>query len=166
MAASMTVFITGGSGFVGQYLIKNLIQKRFHVKALARKTEAVEKVKKLGAIAIEGDISQKAILEHAMRDCVSVFHLAASVNFYATADELMDLHVEATKLLLEIAKLAKVKNFIYLGAASVIINGQPIQNADESLLSNNLTDGYSITKLMAEKLVLKENSKQFLSVLH
>lgn len=52
-------------------------------------------------------------------------------------------------------KNANVQKFVYLSAASVIMNGKPIVNADENFVSDNIIDGYSRTKLQAENLVLK-----------
>ena len=47
------VFVTGGSGFVGQNLIPMLIEKGYKVKALARSVQAIQKVEKFGAVAIK-----------------------------------------------------------------------------------------------------------------
>ncbi|MFC3199545.1 NAD-dependent epimerase/dehydratase family protein [Parapedobacter deserti] len=155
------VFVTGGSGFVGQNLIPMLIEKGYQVKALARSAEAIEKVERLGATAIKGDLSDKEAITDGVKECISVFHLAASVDFFASEQALKKLHVEATERLVSAAKDANVRKFIYLGAASVIMNGKPIRNADETFVSDNIIDGYSRTKLQAEKLVLRSNTKTF-----
>lgn len=158
------VFVTGGSGFVGQNLIPMLIEKGYRVKALARSAQAIQKVEQLGAEAVNGDLSNVKALEKGVKECSTIFHLAASVDFFASEKKLKKLHVEATELLLTVAKSANVQKFVYLSAASVIMNGKPIKNADESFVSDNLIDGYSRTKLQAEKLVLKANTKSFQTV--
>lgn len=158
------VFVTGGSGFVGQNLIPMLIEQGFRVKALARSAQAIQKVEQLGATAIKGDLNDKQALAVGVKDCASVFHLAASVDFFASEKELKKLHVDATELLLSVAKNANVQKFVYLSAASVIMNGKPIVNADETFVSDNIIDGYSKTKLQAENLVLKANTKNFQTI--
>lgn len=158
------VFVTGGSGFVGQNLIPMLIEQGYKVKALARSEQAIQKVEKLGAVAIKGDLHDVQALTKGIKDCSTVFHLAASVDFFASEKKLKELHVEATGLLLSIAKKSNIKKFVYLGAASVIMNGRPILNADETFESDNLIDGYSRTKLQAEKLVLASNTETFQTV--
>lgn len=155
------VFVTGGSGFVGQNLIPMLIEQGYQVKALARSTQAIQKVESLGATPIKGNLNDAEALTNGVQDCSIVFHLAASVNFFASEKELKHLHVDATELLLNIAKNAHVQKFIYLGAASVIMNGKPIVNADETFISDNIIDGYSRTKLQAEQFVLGASSKSF-----
>ncbi len=158
------VFVTGGSGFVGQNLIPMLIEKGYQVNALARSAQAIQKVEQLGAVAIKGDLNDAQALAKGIKDCSTIFHLAASVDFFASEKNLKKLHVEATELLLSIARNANVQKFVYLSAASIIMNGKPIVNADESFESDNIIDGYSRTKLQAEKLVLNANTKKFQTV--
>lgn len=158
------VFITGGSGFVGQNLIPMLVEQGYHVKALARSAKAIQKVEMLGATAVEGDLNDAQALTVGVKDCSTVFHLAASVDFFASDKDLKKLHVDATELLLSIAKKANVQKFVYLSAASVIMNGKPIINADETFVSDNIVDGYSRTKLKAENLVLQANTKAFQTI--
>src|SRR5690625_1294981 len=51
-----TVFITGGSGYVGRNLIRTLIREGANVRALARSQESADIVRALGAQPISGDI--------------------------------------------------------------------------------------------------------------
>lgn len=157
-------FVTGGSGFVGQNLIPMLIEEGYQVNALARSTQAIEKVESLGAVAVKGDLNDVKALAMGAKGCSTVFHLAASVDFFSSEKELKKLHVDATELLLSIAKNANVQKFVYLSAASVIMNGKAIVNADETFESNNIIDGYSRTKLQAETLILKANAKDFQTI--
>jgi len=159
-----TVFVTGGSGFVGRNLIPLLIEKGYSVKALARSTESGNLIKSLGATIIKGDLDNEVAISKGVEKSESVFHLAASVDFFASEEQLTKIHVDASKILVAKAKKAKVKNFVYLGAASVIINGKPIKNANETNISNNLTDGYSITKLRAEQLILNASTDKFRTI--
>ena len=158
------VFITGGSGFVGQNLIPLLVEKGYSVNALARSPSAIGKVENLGAKPIKGDLDDQQAIAEGVKGAETVFHIAASVDFFASEKTLYDLHVKATAVLLEESKKAGVKNFVYLGAASVIMNGKTIKNADEHFVSDNLIDGYSRTKLAAERLVLQSNAAQFKTI--
>jgi len=82
-AINKTVFVTGGSGFVGQNLIPILVSKGFTVKALTRSEKSALIVQRLGALPINGDLYNKEAVKKGLKDCTSVFHLAASVDFYA-----------------------------------------------------------------------------------
>ena len=158
------VFVTGGSGFVGQNLIPLLIEKGYAVSALARSPRAVDKVERLGATAVRGDLDNKQAIADGIKGADTIFHLAASIDFFAGEKALYDLHVKPTALLLEEAKKAGVSNFVYLSAASVIMNGKAIRNANESFVSDHIIDGYSRTKLEAEKLVLQANSSELRTI--
>lgn len=160
----MKVFVTGGSGSVGQKLIPLLISKGYDVFALARSEKSMAIIEELGAHAIEGDLNNISAIKKGLAGCHAVFHLAASVDFFASAKALYPLHVTSTQNLLMEAKTARVKKFVYLSAASVIMNGEVIRNADESFVSDNVIDGYSQTKLAAEKLTLKANSPDFKTI--
>ena len=46
----MKIFVTGGSGFVGQNVIPELIKSGYEIHALVRSTSSAEKVKKVGAV--------------------------------------------------------------------------------------------------------------------
>lgn len=105
------VFVTGGSGFVGQNLIPMLIEQGYQVNALARSTKAIHKVETLGATAIKGDLNDANALVIGVQKCSTVFHLAASVDFFASDIDLKKLHIDATELLLSIAKEANVQKF-------------------------------------------------------
>ncbi len=155
------VFVTGGSGFVGRNLIKKLVRQNITVFALSRSAESDQRIIEAGATPVRGDIHNITVLQSALAGIDTVFHLAASVDFWKSRKELWHDHVEATKHLLAAAEKNRVATFIYLGASSVIMNGKPIYNADEQTVSDNIIDGYSQTKLEAENIVLKANSPSF-----
>jgi nucleoside-diphosphate-sugar epimerase len=55
-----TVFVTGGSGFVGSRLITRLLADGHTVRALARSDAAARKVQGLGAIPVRADLTDVA----------------------------------------------------------------------------------------------------------
>ena len=52
----MNILVIGGTGLVGSYLLPRLIEKGNEVFALTRSSEKIERINKLGAIGIMGDI--------------------------------------------------------------------------------------------------------------
>jgi nucleoside-diphosphate-sugar epimerase len=154
---SKMCFVTGGSGFVGRYLIPELLSRGYAVRALARSESAVRAVSALGAEAVRGDLSDYAVLLAGMAGCDAVFHLAAALDFDASAADLYRLHVEATRHVVAAAQQARVGQLVYLGAASVVANASPLRQIPETYVAPRLSDGYSQTKLQAEQLVLAAN---------
>ena len=153
------VFVTGGSGFVGRYLLRRLQNDGIKTYALSRSPDSDKIINELGAIPVRGDLQDQDALKRGMMNADTVFHLAASVDFWKPASALWNDHVNGTKNMISAAIACHVRSFVYLGASSVIMNGKPVVDADETSQSDNIIDGYSQTKLVAEKEVLKANSE-------
>lgn len=109
-----TAFLTGGSGFIGGHLIRQLIAKGYTVRALVRSEESAHKVTALGAQPIWGDLEDEAALRSGMAGCDVVFHLAA---WYAltrrNADRAYAINVEGTRRVLQIAHESGVPRIVY-----------------------------------------------------
>jgi 2-alkyl-3-oxoalkanoate reductase len=52
----MNIFVIGGTGLVGSYLLPKLIEKGYHVTALTRSEDKISKLNDLGAVGLIGDI--------------------------------------------------------------------------------------------------------------
>lgn len=159
------IFFTGGSGFVGQNMIPELIRAGYEVLALARSTKSVEKVKKVGAEAVMDDLTN---LSHdtieALKQSSIVVHSAAYMDFNYDKEKFYSINIDATKQLLQLAKESGVERFIYISAAPVV-PGSPIHNITEDTARNGLpTALYPKTKAIAEKAVLEANEPRFMTI--
>ncbi len=143
---------------MGRNLIAMLREKGYSVRALARSEKSAQLLRNLRAWPVKGDLEDLTALLAGMQGCKIVFHLAASVDFWADEKSLWKDHVSGTENMLKAARGTTVEKFVYLSAASVIMNGKPIEQADESFQSDRIIDGYSRTKLAAEKRVLRANT--------
>lgn len=83
-ARTMRVFITGGSGWIGTGVIRELAGAGHTVSALARGETAAAKVRAAGATPVTGDITRPADLQAAVRDADAVVHCAFDHRFGAT----------------------------------------------------------------------------------
>ncbi len=162
----MKSFVTGGSGFIGSNLITKLIDEGFEVLAMARSEEAANTVKSLGAIPISVDMTETDRLGNDLEGCSAVFHLATPTDFSKGYDYFYQVNVTGTEKLIEASKKAKVPRFIYVSTAAIILRGKPVYDADESLTFAGLPRGnYRRTKILAEEVVLKNNSAGFETVI-
>ncbi len=79
------ILVTGGTGFVGAYIIKELVQQGFSVRAIKRTTaqlpEFIEPAILNKVDWVEGDILDVVALEEAMQGIDAVIHSAAVVSF-------------------------------------------------------------------------------------
>ncbi|MEL7006398.1 MAG: NAD(P)-dependent oxidoreductase, partial [Bacteroidota bacterium] len=161
----MKIFVTGGSGFVGQNVIPVLLQNGYEVHALSRSQASSEKIKNIGAIPVMDDLTAMSDnTERALKDCEMVLHIAAHMDFTYDPKPYYTINIEATKKLLELSKRAGIKKFIYISAAPVV-PGSPVVNLKENEAGEELPRAlYPKTKAIAERAVLAANNNNFKTI--
>jgi len=70
------IFVTGGSGFIGASVIRELRRRSHVVHALARSDAAEQRVRSAGADAVRGDLRDLDVLRGAAAHADAVVHLA------------------------------------------------------------------------------------------
>jgi nucleoside-diphosphate-sugar epimerase len=78
-----TVFVTGGSGFIGTELCRASVAAGDEIIALCRSKESARKIKALGATPVEGDLLDSGVWENQARAAEYVIHLAQPAVFGA-----------------------------------------------------------------------------------
>lgn len=73
----MKVFLIGGTGLVGSYLLPKLIEQGYQVFALTRDEKKIERIEKLGAKGILGNIRDLQSFKNALPDKPDVIVLLA-----------------------------------------------------------------------------------------
>ena len=76
---SQTVFVTGGSGYIGRNVLRAFAEAGQRVKALARSAASADVVSKLGAEPVLGDLSDSEALRAGMSGSGYLIHAAAVV---------------------------------------------------------------------------------------
>lgn len=152
------VLITGGNGFIGSYLVEELISKGYKVRCLVRKNSRLDYIKKhLDKKKIElafGDITDKNSLDKALKNIDIVYHMAAIAGKQnISEEEYWRVNYQGTVDLANLSAKHKVKKFIYCSSVGVMGNIEKIP-ADENS-PYNPTNTYEKTKMEAEKYILK-----------
>jgi len=159
------IFITGGSGFVGQNIIPILIANGYEVHALARSNKSAKLVSKLGAKPIKDDLTDLSeTTKESLEQCDYVLHSAALMDFTYDPKPFYELNVKATQNLLRLSREANIEKFVYISAAPVV-PGSPIINLTEEKAGKELpTALYPKTKAIGEQEVLAANTKTFQTI--
>ena len=77
----MRVFLTGGTGFIGSFLVPELINAGHHVVALCRSDAGAEVLTRAGAEVFRGDVKQLERLRTAAESVDGVIHAAFKYDF-------------------------------------------------------------------------------------
>jgi nucleoside-diphosphate-sugar epimerase len=159
------VFVTGGSGFIGQVLIRRLVAEGHDVRALVRSAASADTVTALGATAVRGELTEPETWRDAVTGSEVLFHLAAETDLDAGLARHQLVTVEGTRVALQVAREAKVARFVNCGSEAALLAGDPLVDVDETApLRPDSPAAYCAVKAQAESLVLDANTHDFTTV--
>ncbi|HWO11736.1 MAG TPA: NAD-dependent epimerase/dehydratase family protein [Polyangiaceae bacterium] len=160
-----SIFITGGSGFVGQQTIQELSRRGHRVRALARSEQAAARIAAAGAEPVPGDLTSVDDLTRNMRGSEAVIHAAAKVEQWGAYDDFYAVNVAGTENVLTAARRAGVKRFVHIGTEAGLVGAQPLRMATEEFAAPQRSVGlYPATKRLAEERVLAANCSELETV--
>lgn len=151
------ILVTGGSGFIGSNLVRQLVKEGCIVTVLDNfSTGFSRNLEQVGTInMIEGDIRDGVVVERAMQDVDIVFHLAASVGNKRSIDnpiEDAEINVIGTLQIIQSAFRNSIKKMVVSSSAGIFgeLKKLPIKEDHQT----EPDSPYGCTKLCEEKLCL------------
>jgi sterol-4alpha-carboxylate 3-dehydrogenase (decarboxylating) len=153
--------IVGGAGFLGKAIVDMLLEEGENVSIfdLVQPSEIDDRLQKF----YKGDITSPTDVFEACKDKTVVIHTASPIHG-KPASVYHKVNVEGTRNIIQACLKHKVGKLVYTSSAGVIYNGQDLINVDENTPYCDVhMDAYNETKQLAEELVLKSNSKEFLT---
>ncbi len=154
------VLVTGASGFVGGAVTRLLAERGFAVRATGRRRrpsglpEAVEYQ--------SADLCETGAARALCAGVTGVVHAAARAGVWGPAADYRRANVEATDALLDAAREAGCRAFVFTSTPSVVFNGRPIRGGDESMpVARSFPCAYPATKAQAERQVLAADRPGF-----
>ena len=138
----MKILVTGGTGFIGQFLVKALVQRGDQVKVLVRQKKGINLMKKWGAEPILGNLT--TLKPRDLHGIDVVYHLAAIRTSWGHPwEDYYQTNVLGTRNLLA-ASQGKVKHFILMSSYKAVHPKSP----------------YGQSKFLAEKEAVKFFKKE------
>ncbi|HUC38893.1 MAG TPA: NAD-dependent epimerase/dehydratase family protein [Candidatus Acidoferrum sp.] len=143
------ILVTGASGHLGTRLVDELERRHEEVRVLLRGESHMPK----GVEVVRGDIRDEEAVKKAARGAETIFHLAAVVDYHpAPRKEIYGVNVLGTMNLL---KHSEAERFVY--QSSTAVYGRRHANPANELTRYRPYSFYGETKVMAERLVIKED---------
>jgi nucleoside-diphosphate-sugar epimerase len=154
----MNIFVTGGTGFLGKFVVRKLLEDGHTVRCLARPTSDVDTL--LGTVPaesqprlqfVQGQLSR--LTAEMLAGCDAVCHVAAAMKG-STATMFVD-NVIATRHLLKVAHAAAVRRVVLVSSLAVYGTSGLQKNSvlDETCPLDDqpqLRDPYTYSKLSGE----------------
>ena len=150
------VLVTGGTGFLGSYIIKQLVEKDYAVRAIRRSNkipswiskEIFEKVE-----WVEGDVLDVVALEDAMEGVDTVIHSAAIISFVKKDRKSMyQTNVDGTANVVNIALEKNIKRFVHISSVAALgrTAGGGHVNEEKKWEESKVNTHYAKSKYKAE----------------
>jgi nucleoside-diphosphate-sugar epimerase len=159
----MNCLVTGGGGFLGLAIVKQLRSRGHNIRAFQRGRYA--ELDALGVESIQGDITDALTITAAMKGIDTVFHVAAKPGVWGTYADFHEPNVVGTQNVLAACRTHKIPRLIFTSSPSVVFSGNNENGITESApYAKRYLAHYPKTKAIAEQLVLTANSPEFATI--
>jgi dihydroflavonol-4-reductase len=151
------VLVTGGTGFLGSYIIRQLVEKGYSVRAIKRSSSRMPFYIPAAILSqvewVEGDILDLPSLYDAMQNIDTVIHSAAKVSFRSEdRDEVYQVNVEGTCNVINQCLESNIKKLVYISSVAALgrtADGETI-NEEKQWQETAINTNYAISKYKAE----------------
>jgi nucleoside-diphosphate-sugar epimerase len=158
------VFVTGGTGFIGGEVVRQLRARGDDVSCLVRTPEKAAKLTELGCELISGALGDVEALRKGMEGCDALIHAAAMYEVGIPAKQrpaMYEANVTGSEGVLRAAQEAKVGKVVYVSTVGTFGNthGEVVDESYENP-GKEFTSYYEETKLegqrIAERMIADE----------
>ena len=154
----MKALVTGANGFLGSYLVRQLLERGYDVTAMTRRHD--QGLANLGARETIGDIRSMECVAEACEGQDIVFHAAAISGIWGPWKLYYQTNTIGTKNVVEACRSSSVRKLVYTSSPSVTFDGNHQSNVDESApYPKRWLCHYPHSKALAEQHVLQANDK-------
>ncbi|MHA2345532.1 MAG: NAD-dependent epimerase/dehydratase family protein [Candidatus Hodarchaeales archaeon] len=160
----MVLFVTGGTGLVGSFLLELIKETSYlnelECRVLVRNETSKHYIEKLGFVAVKANLENPKTLISPLMDVTTIIHLAARADDWATWDELYQVNVKGLENLVTAARNANNDPFVAHASSTGVyghfIPSTPIDENHEF----NPTSNYQKSKYLQEKYLWELKEKE------
>ena len=152
-----TILVTGGTGFLGSYIIKELVERNYSVRAIRRNSSKLplfipgDIFKRVEWV--EGDVLDQVSLEESLENVSAVIHAAAMVSFYKQdKDRMYRVNVQGTANVVNAMLESNVSRLVHISSVAAL--GRSAKSAlvteEKKWHANKENTHYAISKYKSE----------------
>jgi nucleoside-diphosphate-sugar epimerase len=144
--------VTGGGGFLGGAIVRQLVARGAKVRAFSRRDYPA--LQALGVEQRMGDLADARAVAAAAEGCDIVFHAAAKAGIWGLYEEYHRANVTGTENIIAACRKCGIKRLVHTSSPSVVFDGEDMEGVDESVpYAGHFEANYPKTKALAEQLV-------------
>ena len=159
----MHALVTGGGGFLGRYIVEQLVARGDRVRSFSR--SQYDELSPLGVEQVVGDLQDADAVRAACADVDVVLHVAAVAGVWGPWQHYYGSNTLGTQHVIAGCRAVGVRRLLFTSSPSVVFDGSPHEGADESLAyPQRYLCHYPHTKALAEQAVLQANDGDLATV--
>lgn len=149
----MKVLVTGSTGFLGKYVVKELVAEGYFVRAFGRNKAVGQSLVSDQVEFFKGDLSSKQAVEEACKGVEMVVHAGALSTVWGPWESFYQANVLGTQHVLEASRTNKIKRLVYVSSPSIYAAPKDqIGIKEEDAPTENHLNNYIKSKILSENL--------------
>lgn len=153
----MKVLVTGADGFLGNNIVRELLDRGLEVRAFLQEGRTVQTLDQLSIEKCYGDLLNSAEVDQAVEGCDYIIHTAANTSIWPLRSEIVrQVNYNGTLNIISAAIKVKVKRLVSIGSANSFGNGSISNPGNEETPSTAGKFGldYIDSKLHAQEAII------------
>ena len=149
-----TVLVTGATGFLGKYVVEELVEHGYRVRAFGRNSKVGRSLENSSVSFFQGDLTKAEDVLAAFKGMDLVVHAGALSTVWGPWEDFYRANVLGTKYVLEACRQADIQRLVYVSSPSIYAapKDQLAIKESDAPEENNLNN-YIRSKLASEKLL-------------
>ncbi len=150
------ILVTGGTGFLGAYIIKELVENGYSIRAIRRSNQIPNFIdyKILAKVEwVDADMLDVVSLAEAFKGVTQVIHSAAVVSFVKSERKKMySVNIDGTANMINLSIENNIKKFVHISSIAALgrTESGDFVNEEKKWVENKLNTHYAITKYKSE----------------
>ena len=148
-----TVLVTGATGFLGKYVVDELVEHGYQVRAFGRNSKVGRSLENSSVSFFQGDLTKADDVLEACKGMDLVVHAGALSTVWGPWEDFYQANVLGTRYVLEACRQTGIQRLVYVSSPSIYAapKDQLAIKESDAPEENNLNN-YIRSKLASEKL--------------